>query len=79
MTEDPVISDPPRGRRDGPTKNIDPADSHSGEGLESVRPGLARSLAESARRSANKQPDAMSSRRPLEPSPEQQVPAIPPA
>lgn len=72
MTEDPVISDPTQGRRDGPTKDIDPGDSHSGEGLDSVRPRLARTLADSAQRSANKQFDAMTSCTPPEPAPEQE-------
>jgi hypothetical protein len=73
MTEDPVISDPTNGRRDGPSKSIDPGDSHSGEGLDSMRPRLARTLADSAQRSANKPLDAMSSRTPLEPAPEPQT------
>lgn len=72
MTEEAVISDPSQGRRDGPTKDIDPGDSHSGEGLDSVRPPLARTLAASAQRSASKQLDAMSSCIPPEPAPEQE-------
>jgi hypothetical protein len=74
MTKDPVISDPTQGRRDGPTKDSDPGDSHSGEGLASVRPRLARTLADSAQRSATRQLDA---RTPLEPAPEQQAPDTP--
>ena len=72
-----MISDPTKGRRDGPTKDIDPGDSHSGEGLDSVRPRLARTLADSAQRSAIRQLDAMTTRTPLEPAPEQQAPDIP--
>lgn len=64
-----MISDPPKGQRDGPTKAIDPGDSHSGEGLASVRPRLARTLADSARRSKDKQMEAMT-RTPNEPPPE---------
>ena len=48
------------------TPPIDPAESHSGEGLASVRPRLARTLADSALRSANKQLDAMTARTLLE-------------
>lgn len=72
-----MISDPPQGQRDGPSKNIDPGDSHSGEGLASVRPRLARTLADSAQRNANRQMDAMTSRTPLEPPPEPDVPQAP--
>lgn len=73
-----MISDPTSGQADGP-KDIDPGDSHSGEGLESVRPRLARTLADSAQRSASKQLDAMTSCTPAEPAPEpqQQAPDTP--
>ena len=47
-----MISDPPKAGRDGPSKDIDPGDRHSGEGLASVRPPLARTLDASARRQA---------------------------
>ena len=70
-----MLSDPTSGQRDGPSKDIDPGDSHSGEGLASVRPQLARTLAASALRSADKQRDAMSSRTPSEPPPEPEVAA----
>ena len=70
IQKDPVLSDPTSGQRDGPSKDIDPGDSHSGEGLASVRPRLARTLAASALRSADKQRDAISSRTPLEPPPQ---------
>ncbi len=72
-----MISDPTRGQRDGPTKDSDPGDSHSGEGLESVRPGLARKLADSARRSQDKQMEAMTSRTPAETAPELGTPVQP--
>jgi hypothetical protein len=79
IPEDPVISDPTRGQRDGPTKDSDPGDSHSGEGLESVRPRLARTLADSARRSQDKQAEAMTSRIPNETSPDPEPePTTPP-
>lgn len=68
-----MIGDPTQSQRDGPSKNIDPGDSHSGEGLASVRPRLARTLADSAQRSAIRQMDA-SSRDPLEPPPEPDFP-----
>lgn len=64
-----MISDPTRGQRDGPSKDIDPGDRHTGEGLASVRPRLARTLADSARRSRDKQVEAMT-RTPSEPPPE---------
>ena len=65
-----MISDPTKGQRDGPSKDIDPGDSHSGEGLASVRPRLARTLADAARRSKDRQLEAMTSRTPMEPPPE---------
>ena len=65
-----MISDPTKGQRDGPSKDIDPGDSHSGEGLASVRPRLARTLADAARRSNDRQMEAMTSRTPMEPPPE---------
>lgn len=67
-----MISDPTQGPPDGPTKDIDPGDSHSGEGLDSVRPGLARTLADSARRSASRQLDAMNPCATPEPAREQE-------
>ena len=65
-----MISDPTKGQRDGPTKTIDPCDSHSGEGLASVRPLLARTLAESARRNNDRQMEAMNPHPPAETPPE---------
>lgn len=56
-------------KREGPSRDVDPGDSHSGEGLASVRPRLARTLADSALRSADRQLEA-SSRTPQEPAPE---------
>jgi hypothetical protein len=70
VNTDPAAS----GKRDGPSKDIDPGDSHSGEGLASVRPRLARTLQETALLNTDKQVDAMSSRIPLEPSPEAEPP-----
>ena len=72
-----LISDPTRGQRDGPTKAIDPGDSHSGEGLASVRPRLARTLADAARRNKDRQMEAMISRTPIEtpPEPDPEFPA----
>lgn len=70
-----MTSDPSQGARDDPSNDIDPADSHSGEGLASVRPALARTLADSALRTANRQLDAMTTRTPLEPPPEPDTPA----
>jgi hypothetical protein len=72
-----VISNPTKGHRDGPSKDIDPGDSHSGEGLASVRPGLARTLADSARRSKDKQMEGMTSRTPTEPPPEPDASELP--
>lgn len=71
-----MTSDPTKGQRDGPSKDIDPGDSHSGEGLASVRPHLARTLADSARRSRDKQMEAMTSRTPgeLPPEPDSELP-----
>ena len=73
----PLISDPTKDQRDGPTKAIDPADSHSGEGLASVRPRLARTLADSALRSQDRQIEAMTSPAPIEtpPEPDSELPA----
>jgi hypothetical protein len=66
-----VITDgPPKGKRDGPSKDIDPGDSHSGEGLASVGPRLAKTLADSAVRTSGRQQDPILSRTPLEPTPE---------
>ena len=73
-----MTSDPAPGAREGPTPAVDPADSHSGEGVASVRPRLARTLAESALRSADRQLDAMSARMPPEPPPEPDAPLPPP-
>ena len=72
-----MTSDPTKGQRDGPSKDIDPGDSHSGEGLASVRPRLARTLADSARRSQDKQFESMASHVPAEapPDPEPQAPS----
>ena len=72
-----MISDPTKGQRDGPTKAIDPGDSHSGEGLASVRPRLARTLADTARRTEDRQMEAMTSRTPNEapPEPDSEFPA----
>jgi hypothetical protein len=56
---------------------LDPADSHSGEGLASVRPRLARTLADSATRSANRQLDAMTPCAPLDAPPEPDAPSTP--
>lgn len=72
-----MISDPSKGQRDGPSKDIDPGDSHSGEGLASVRPRLARTLADAARRSSDREMEAMTSRTPNEPPPEQDAPLPP--
>jgi hypothetical protein len=69
-----VNSDPLKGARDGPSKDIDPGDSHSGEGLASVRPRLARTLADAARRSKDRQMEAITSRTPNEPPPEADAP-----
>lgn len=62
-----MTSDPPKVPRDGPSKDSDPADRHSGEGLASVRPRLARTLADSALRTIGRQPDAMTA--PIAPEP----------
>ena len=72
-----MISDPFQGHTDGPSNNVDPGDRHSGEGLASVRPRLARTLADSAQRNATRQMEAMTTRTPLEPSPETDVPQAP--
>jgi len=52
-------SDPTRGQGDGPSTDTDPGDSHSGEGLASVRPRLARTLADSAKRDHDKALEAI--------------------
>jgi hypothetical protein len=66
-----VNRDPPaRGKRDGPSKDIDPGDSHSGEGLASVRPRLARTLQQSEILNAERRNEAMSGGIPTEPAPE---------
>lgn len=64
-------SDPTKGTTAGPSKDIDPGDRHSGEGLASVRPRLARTLADSAQRSQDKQTEAMPSYSPPDASPAQ--------
>ena len=73
-----MTSDPTKGQRDGPSKDIDPGDSHSGEGLASVRPRLARTLADSAQRRQDKQSEALAScvpaETPAEPEPEAPAP-----
>lgn len=61
-----MTSDPSKAVTDGPAKDIDPGDRHSGEGLASVRPPLARTLDASARRQA----DALAARIALEAEPE---------
>ena len=72
-----MISDPTTGQKDGPTKAIDPGDSHSGEGLASVRPRLARTLADAERQNRDRQMEAMTSRTPIEtpPEPDSEFPA----
>ena len=61
-----MTSDPPSGCSGSPS--TDPGDRHSGEGLASVRPHLARTLADSAMRTADKQElDAIDPRPPQEP------------
>ena len=72
-----MISDPFQGQRDGPSNNVDPGDRHSGEGLASVRPRLARTLADSAQHNASRQMEAMTTRTPLEPPPEPDAPGQP--
>lgn len=72
-----MTSDPTKGQRDGPSNDIDPGDSHTGEGLASVRPRLARTLADSAMRSKDRQVEAMISRTPGEPPPEPDAPQPP--
>jgi hypothetical protein len=69
---------PDRIKRDGPSKGTDPADCHSGEGTESMRAGLKRTLAEWAQRHARKRHEATSSRIPLEPAPEPETSEAPP-
>ena len=65
-----MIGDPTKGTRAGPSKDIELGDSHSGEGLASVRDGLRRSIANSARRTAErKQEPAASVPAPLIPEP----------
>jgi hypothetical protein len=66
MNRDPPAS----GKRDGPSKDIDPGDSHSGEGLASVRPRLARTLQQSEILNAERSKDVMSDGIPPEPAPE---------
>jgi len=78
-SEDPSLtSDPSKGQQDGQSKDIDPADSHSGEGLASVRPRLARTLADAAQRNQDKEletiPSSIPSGTPSEPEPEIPVP-----
>jgi hypothetical protein len=72
-----LTSDPTKGQRDGPSNDIDPGDSHSGEGLASVRPRLARTLADAALRSKDKGLESMTARVPAEtpPEPEPEAPA----
>ena len=48
-----MISDPSQAGSEGLSKDIDPGDRHSGEGLASVGPALARTLDASARRQAD--------------------------
>ena len=50
---------PSKRKRDGPSKDTDPGNAHSGEGLASIGPRLAQTLADSERLSAEKQADAM--------------------
>lgn len=47
------------GKREGPSRDPDPGKAHSGEGMASLRPRLAQTLADSERLSAEKQADAM--------------------
>jgi len=68
QTKDHVAIEASGGDRDGPTKENGPGDGHSGEGTASLRPGLARRLAESALRVAGRQSDnAISRAAPLTP------------
>lgn len=52
------------GKREGPSRDTDPGNPHSGEGLASMGPRLAQTLADSERLSAEKQADAMITRIP---------------
>ena len=59
--------------RDGPSEEEGSSNGHSGEGTASLGPGLARRLAESARRMAGRQSDGAISR-PASLTPEQLPP-----
>ena len=61
-------------RKDAPSNDTDPGDRHSGEGLASVRPRLARTLADSDRRNQDKQMEAMTVRTSMEPAPVSEAP-----
>ncbi|MDB5945972.1 MAG: hypothetical protein JWQ33_998, partial [Ramlibacter sp.] len=64
-----MTSDPSRARRDGPTKDMAPGDGHSGEGLASVRPGLERTNADTALRTADRQAEHAPASVPPDPDP----------
>lgn len=72
-----MTSDPSQGASDDPSNQVDPADSHSGEGLASVRPRLARTLADSALRTADRQRDAMTTATSFEAPPAPGTPGAP--
>ena len=68
-----VTSDPPQTERDGPCKDSDPGDTHSGEGLATVRSLLARKLADVELLNPGRQSDAIT----VPASPEPPVPPQP--
>ena len=51
--------DPPKLERDGPSKDSDPGDTHSGEGLATVRSLLARTLADAELLNPDRQSEEM--------------------
>ena len=69
-----MTNDPAKAKRDGPANDTDPGDSHSGEGLASVRPRLARTLADSDRRRQDKQMEATTVRTETGPASESETP-----
>ena len=67
---DHVNSDASRAKRDGPSKDIDPGDSHSGEGVASVSRRLHRTLTDWAWGNKDRCVEPTPGRTPCEPPPE---------
>lgn len=70
-----IDKEPATSKRDGPSKDGDPGDRHSGEGVASVRPRLARTLADFALLNGDGKLEATADRTPIEPPPEPEAPS----